>query len=348
MKAAIYNGAFNIEDQAQFGTAHTCQTSNCTWPPFSSLAVCSECVNITSLVSKKCNESGCYESALPDGPALSGHGSQINSSITSISTSLHKIEPSVVRFSSLISKGSNSTAVVSATECAMWYCVQIYDASVVDGAFSQQITKSWRNDSASLFGSSDLIYEPPDSFTKSTSTSSTFRVARLAATTLNSFMAEMFTGTGGISSNGSAFSSDVIQALYLADNLTSRIHNVAVSMTNNIRQQNDSLSNTANGTAWATETFVHVRWGWFALPAAMVILSLIFLIGSIVETSYREVPVWKASNIAVLFHGQSMDLKDPRDIAVTELSQMGDQARAINVQLEKNGEGRWELVQKTD
>ena len=82
---------------------------SCTWNDFSSLAICSKCLNITSSVERTCGDSGCYELSLPGGPSLFGSGGQINSSVTHISTDLDDIEASVVRFSSLISKRMNDS-----------------------------------------------------------------------------------------------------------------------------------------------------------------------------------------------------------------------------------------------
>ena len=86
---------------------------SCTWNNFSSLAICSKCLNITSSVEKTCNDVGCYELSLP-GLMLFGFGGQINTSVSQISTSLDDIEASVVRFSSLFSKRTNDSNDVQA------------------------------------------------------------------------------------------------------------------------------------------------------------------------------------------------------------------------------------------
>lgn len=346
MKAAIYNGVFAIRNDAERGIDHTCSTGNCTWPNVSSLAVCNRCENITSFVKKDCNDTGCHLLSLPNGPSLSGLGGQINSSVTNISTSLNEIQASVFKFSTLVSKRVDVPQDAFAIECAMWYCIQTYATSVKDSVIRQNVLSSWRNDSATLEQRSDLIYNVSVSGMNSSTNTSTFRVAFLAAKALNSFMSQTFTGSGGLNHSGAAFSSDVQQALYNTQDISARIGNLAIAMTNNIRQQNDSMAGPARGTTWTTETYVHVRWVWFSCSVAVAVLAVIFLTGSMIETAYRDVLVWKGSNLALLFHGQDLDLTNPSVIKVNQLSQMTEMAKDIKIELMQTLEKDWKLVQR--
>lgn len=347
MKAAIYNGVFDIKDDADAGVTHTCSTGHCSWQNFTSLAVCSRCVNATSYVEKNCTDGQCYSLSLPNGPVLTGLGGQINSSISNITSELHGIEPSVLRFTTLVSREvSNPHVDALAVECSMFYCVAKYDASVKDGVVSQRMLASWRNDSARLSDSSDLLLRPPASFTNQSDQTVPFNVTRVAAAAINGFMSKMFTGAGGVNQSGSVFSSDVLQALYDTSDLTKRIDNLATSMTNNIRGQDDHVSVSAQGIAWTTETFVHVRWAWFAFPATLVLISTSFLLGIILETSYRDILVWKSSNLALLFHGRGLNLSSHSDRPVKRISAMTSRARDIQAELLETPEGGWKLTQE--
>lgn len=347
MKAAVYNGIFDTQEKANLGITYTCSSGNCTWTRFSSLAICTRCVNITSYVKKLCHQTRCHEFSLPGGPTISGQVGQINSSGTSIAPSLKGIQASVVQFSSLTSKSRNNSIKVLAVECAMWYCVQSYTASVDDGEPSQTVISSWRNDSAGLLESSDLYYNPPPSITETPQNASTFKVALSTATALNKFMSESFTGSGGMNRSGSAFSSDIMQALYKTENLTSRMQNLAISMTNNIREHNSTSSNLALGTTWKTETYVHVRWGWFAFPTGLLLCTLLFLIGAIFETSRRKILVWKANDLAMLFHGRGLKLThDESKTAVDRPSNLSQQAKDMMIELVEIHNNDWRLIQR--
>ncbi|KAL9607616.1 MAG: hypothetical protein Q9167_007487 [Letrouitia subvulpina] len=273
---------------------------------------------------------------------LSGPGDHINVTVTNISVDFHNIQPSIIRFSSLESTtGMDGSKRSTATECIMYYCVQNIVVSVTDGIMRQSILSSWRNDSATPGTTSDLILKPPASFTNQTEEQNqTFKVTQLAATAMKSFMSDTFTGSGGFNDSGPTFFSDVIQALYKTDNLTTLIDNLAHSMSNNIRQQNDTTPNV-NGTAWRTETFVQVRWAWFSFPAALVLASLFFLIVSIWDTARRDVLIWKASCLALLFQGRTLDLIGRDNDPVNKLSEMSKVAAKIRVELEETRGGDW-------
>ncbi|KAL8944728.1 MAG: hypothetical protein Q9216_000297 [Gyalolechia sp. 2 TL-2023] len=345
MKAAVYNGVFNIQNNADNGVSHTCSTGHCSWQNFSSLAVCSRCVNITSSLEKHCTQGKCDWLGLPNGPILSGSGGQINSSVTNISSELHGIEPSVLRFSSLVSNNVSDSDRALAFECSMFYCVGKFAAFVTDGTVDQRMLGSWRNDSARYNNTSDLVLRPPVGFTNQTNRTTTFKVSQIAAAAINSFMTSMFTGSGGVNNSGSVFSSDIMQALYDTSNLTQRIDNLATSMTNNIRGQDDHVSGPAYGIAWKKETYLHVRWAWFAFPASLVLISAIFLLGTIFETSYRDVLVWKSSDLALLFHGRGLNLSSPSERPVNKLSSMNTRAKNVKAELLETPEGGWKLTQ---
>lgn len=253
-----------------------------------------------------------------------------------------EIEASVLQFSSLTSKVMNNTQDITAWECAMFYCVNQYSASVTDGVIQQQISQTWRNDSATRSKGTDLEYSPPFG------DGSTFKVASLAAKAMNSFMSATFTGSGGINSTtlGSAFSSDVIHVLFEIADYPSRIENLAISMTNNIRQQNDGSSSPFEGRAFKTETYVRVRWIWFSYPVTIIFTSLLYLLSTIIESAYRDVSIWKSNNMVMLFHGHKLKLHDPAHVPVTTMSEMKELYEGVKVELVRTDDDGWKLVQR--
>lgn len=309
-------------------------------------------MNISSYIQKSCNDTGCYELNLPNGPSISGFGGEINTTTTRISSELEHLEPSVIQFSSLISKPVDSSKDATAWECALSYCVKTYSTAVRDGSFKQHVKVSWLNNSASYSQDSGLIYHPSASSINMTGETPEFRVANLVARAMNSFMSETFTGSGGINSSrsGSAFSSGTIQALYGTQNYSARIATLATSMTNSIRQQNDSDFGTFRGRAYQTETYVHVRWAWFSYPAILALLTVAFLVGIMVENARGELRVWGASNVALLFHGQGLSLDDADagtdGNAINEISEMTEKANAVNVRLVRASDAEWRLVEE--
>lgn len=345
MKSAIYNGIFDEQQKAEFDITHSCPSGNCTWPTFSSLAICNKCVDISSHIRRTCNETGCHQLSLPEGPSLSYSAGQINSSVTNISSSLGGIYASVVRFSSLIIRNINESDNILAVECSLWYCVQSYHTSVELGKLSQKVQSSWRNDSARLSDPSDLLYNPPESIINPSLDPTSYRVSSLAARALNSFTSEMVTGSGGLHKSGPAFSSDIIQALYRADSLATRIANLATSMTNDIRSQSNDSCGSVSGTAWVPESYVQVRWWWFSYPLIIATLSLIFLISSVIETARCKLMVWKSNNLIILFLGRKLVLDQTlRELSSNELSEVNEQIQDIKTQLSQTDDRTWQLT----
>jgi hypothetical protein len=77
LKAAVYNGLFAENGKPWLSLPFTCQTGNCTFAPFDTLAVCHSCVDMTAYMSRHCvngtpadgDMSSCGW-ILPDGPKL--------------------------------------------------------------------------------------------------------------------------------------------------------------------------------------------------------------------------------------------------------------------------------------
>jgi len=61
MVAAMFDGMFSGasgQNKSSFSPKLSCPTGNCTFLPFKTLAVCSECKNITNALSEKCHSEG--------------------------------------------------------------------------------------------------------------------------------------------------------------------------------------------------------------------------------------------------------------------------------------------------
>ena len=124
-------------------------------------------------------------------------------------------------------------------------------------------------------------------------------------------------------------------------------------MTNNIRQQNSSASPPHPGIAYETETYVKVRWAWFAYPAALVVLSVVYLVGTIAETTGRGVWIWKGSCLAMLAHGRGLWLGEEGlggVEGVGRVSQLGEGVGGVKAELvglgEEEGEEGWRFVER--
>ena len=107
------------------------------------------------------------------------------------------------------------------------------------------------------------------------------------------------------------YDTDYVQDIWLHwDDLSALVSNVALSMTNNIRQTRPAPINVRyTGTGTQDELFVVVRWQWLSLPVALVLLSIFFLILEMLQTWRGHIRVWKNSPLALLFCGVDARIK---------------------------------------
>jgi hypothetical protein len=122
--------------------------------------------------------------------------------------------------------------------------------------------------------------------------------------------------------------SDAIVGAY-----TNITHNIALGMTNNIRQQlkDAESSGEAQGITYLWTATFHIRWVYMVVPALLVILSAVFLIITIVKSVGHE--KWKSSSLPLLFHR----LRVTPSSLPKYLMDMEDVASSTVVHLEKDG-----------
>ena len=319
IKAAAYNGLFDANAaQARATVPARCSTGNCTFPPYSSLAVCTKCVDVTHLVAQNgCSVSGsitqCTNYTLPNNLVLNGYSEFINSStgMTPNTKMLDSYGSTLVNLSMLVSQSAFEATPgdIRAYDCSIYFCLQKYQASFNNGVFKEAVSDEYIPD---IPGSaiSDLdhnITAPPGFVTANEQ--SNFSVGAVSFRAVGYYLSTLLTGSAQGDIGEASYTSDAINAMYNSlasdSNGTSIIKALTTSMTTDIRTNPDALSNIAfaQGTATQETTYIHVRWMWLALPLALQALGIL-LLGITMILSFRSrTPVWKSSLLAVLFLG---------------------------------------------
>jgi len=152
MKAAIYNGIYNT-DPSVFAVSVDCATGNCTWPIFSSLGVCSDCVNRTNLITKDCPETIDCTFSLPDGPTTIMEGASLNTflnaTIASNMSGLPIFDSTITQFQVMVDPdgGVGDTPPI-AFGCSLYYCIKTYQTVVQSGALTEEILFTYPNSTA--------------------------------------------------------------------------------------------------------------------------------------------------------------------------------------------------------
>ncbi|OQV09276.1 hypothetical protein CLAIMM_13412 [Cladophialophora immunda] len=152
--------------------------------------------------------------------------------------------------------------------------------------------------------------------------------------------------------------SNVMVALYGNGSITGAtvaqmFDNVAATMTNFARSNPKALldGNGRNVDLAPAQTpellqnsCISINWPWLALPAALMLLSVLFL-GLTVAQSSRpgSAGVWKSSPLALLWHG--FEAPQPTSPASDDLKTLETMSKNMSVQLRQTALG-WKLVQR--
>lgn len=311
MKAAIYDGIFyqNISATAT-AISPTCSTGNCTFEQYSSLYVCSQCVNVTSLIDTTCTSGNSSSSSctytLPNGLNATEGQTLLQTSTGALSTGEFDDKgPVISNFSSIL-----IDANVSALDCILYFCGKIYNSSVVHGSF-EETTKAIvhaGNDDTDDSGGNLTVTIPASLL--SSGKRETFAIQYITATALTDYLTSLLQGDAHLrdylvfGATVTGYSSDVLQALYNNPDVNQTITNLATSMGNHVRLTGGS---SASGTTEAMETYIHVRWSWLILPFSLEALTLLTLIATAILSAGRGIPIWKSSALAPMFHGVTID-----------------------------------------
>ncbi len=168
----------------------------------------------------------------------------------------------------------------------------------------------------------------------------------------NSYLDYFFNGTinGAMDENGKIDpinGPQNLQTIYNYGNISfdrvnSTFHDISDTMTTLVRQNGHSnQSKPAFGAVMRNDTCLQVRWGWLALPAFLVLLTVIFFAAMVIETrpTGERAQIWKSSPLAFIFHG----LEDPNRLhqnrPLEEVSDMEHTARGIMVRLANTDRG---------
>ncbi|KAF2756586.1 hypothetical protein EJ05DRAFT_487465 [Pseudovirgaria hyperparasitica] len=374
LKAAVYNGLFAENNRPVASLPFNCQSGNCIWEPYESLAVCHECVDISSLMTRYCPpEFGPTQNISQCGWQIP-QGGQLNTSsdvfsMTSFIPSAYGDMPhsTLIRIIFMGTEYQDTPEQLNpwAKQCTLQTCVNTLHSTVTNGTLSENTSDSVLNhtvlDISSPSETSDYgVYikgtfptEPP--FLLSMGALLSIRgwfsaiFANGSATRTTSDFTRSITDpdravvvnlTVGISSGETFFDSDIVTAFYwnyyeYADGLNMLMSDLAVSMTTAFRGFNGAVP--VQGKALSAESYVHVRWGFVVLPVAVVFLTVAFLVAAMLSTRATKTTLWKSSALAVLLHGLDQETRE-KFVLGDGLHKHKRQAKNVRVRLDVNSE----------
>lgn len=355
---AIYSGLFQTQAPNSKNIMASCPTGNCTFAPYQSLGFCSRCENITESLDLSTTPMGpmmtTYNYTLPNGLYFTTAQNQMSMVNATTGLDFLKLDTKdlalIVNFTAISAAGYGVPPQISATECALYFCVNTYQASVESGAFSENrtaVSTASNSSNSGMDSMKDISLVPDTCYSNgtryeqpyNTGENCTYNVNWLSRLSLQNSLAPLLDGQGErMSVNRPIWDSDTIKAVYGVAGSFKDINGMFMSLasTLTLNARSKICHAKINGTAWTVQSFVHVRWLWLILPASLVALSTAFLILTVVHT--RNQYIWKSSPLALLFSNLLVDDPTPQKPDPT-LRGMEDTSRKIEVLLETSQEG---------
>ena len=367
MQGAIFNGIYTLQSPVPF----TCPTGDCHWDSFVTLGVCATCDDVTQITPVTCSQAGNQWIAVCDyvtpkgfnlsaGYSLSGAGSyqtMINvtatSPVSSISDPISRIfDLAVITFPTAETNLDNESALEDVTSADVWECSlswcgkQYSEINVVNSTLNTppaidvalQFLSPVPGRDGSLSYYIHLAILNGSSIGPLNFTLNLYDMLNTGAYLQNLFTTSRLTQNGYFSRPDYV---DISYALWKANNIPKTMSAIADSMTNHIRNGQNSTS--VYGQAYQPETFILVHWPWLILPVVLISLALVLLSISIALNRQRHALLWKSSSLPFLFHGLDNTRVDGRKLDA--LVDMEHSAKQIRMKLRRNSADRMQFVE---
>jgi len=220
-------------------------------------------------------------------------------------------------------------------ECVLSWCVQTIRSSYDSGKYKEEIISTFENTTAGpspwessvipeeegggqwIVYNQNITIEPPKpNHTRSDSTISntTYGASNLTAANLmyifNDFFPSYYTADD-VSSEptlryknypvGPHIKTLDFNAWQAPNNITQHMDRLATAMTNVLRSA--TSREMLAGEAFQIEVYVQIRWEWMTFPLLLLLLSLLFLVSTIIKTSGDGATgMWKTSAMPTLIY----------------------------------------------
>ncbi|KAK1458866.1 hypothetical protein CMEL01_01865 [Colletotrichum melonis] len=306
-----------------------CDTSNCTWPQFSTLAVCYNVTNYLVLLRELIwkysdithladitgpEENGATNITLPNDIELNViHGFStvlIARRPTTLSYNGTQMEQaSLYNFFAIKGPGHLSPDI-HLSEVMLHWCINTYNATITNNNVSVKLmmshTEVSRADMELPVGGTgrDVTYltSPADEGARYLFGGNGIDHLRsfLDASIPSSYVDE---GNNAIGNSSAMLLRGMRDTGSWQEALDGMAHNIAMGLTNSMM----GVQPNVMGTALQSEVFVNVHWTWLAFLAAQILLSIAFLALVIMETATSEIAVVKSSTLPAIF---ALDAKE--------------------------------------
>ena len=241
--------------------------------------------------------------------------------------------------------------MMTASECALWMCINTYDTLIRSGKQTQNITSSFHYIPYSPYNLTKnytfnypdrgSASEDPGSFTDYTIFGFAFEALTEQFSSGGSDDSSIIDGTVRLYTNSHVPSGSVTNAIWAGTGYQDKwIQNLATSMSNVVRTTSPSPRNIYAGTAYLQG--IHVQWWWMTLPVATIAASVLLLVVVMIRTARSNVQAWRGSPLTLLLFEVDDDIKRAvKDTAETIGKELDFGVRRRKVTLGKTDDGTW-------
>jgi hypothetical protein len=342
-QASIFLSAFKpsgASDETLQALNTNCDTGNCEWPTFSSLALCSNTTDMSSQVVEGHDGNGTLRNlTLPNGLYISDIEPGIvsyngSSTLPTINYNNWRYDP-VARFSVMYYHFGGDGNNYRAAEGVMYWCVQAYHATVKNTVLASEITSTWYPTELNT-SAVPMILSPPQEQWKA-----------LGLTKATNFIVGDYSygGVPEINLDFINLSLDWNNTFYSPPRQLDAIANLMIeSFPDFFTYLAGAMSNRFRGSVCTLTvdghmnlvTVLQIQWWYLVLPIATTILVCVFLAIVILESRRHDVKVWKNNILVTLFHGLSEDLRSVHKTShVLDVPGMEHKAKQVVVCLKK-------------
>jgi hypothetical protein len=332
-----------------------CETAECTWPTSATLGICSQCVDISDISKGSCEGDLKNLDCSFDIPGYGELGGSVQPGgpmpliNTTTMDGVYDATPSFYNFSTLVvAESTNWTA--NLTQCELSWCAWTYENATSKGTnldlgtpqqYPLNFTGTWdkTNTTSNLDDTQSVCTAIGD---YPANLNNTFTISQGKEYFLK-YAVRLILKAGY---QGADFYTQLTLATSSLDyrDTTAMSTNLAAFMTNALRTQDGTQS---VGTAWQSVTFIQVRWAWLILPAVLVLAAGVLLFMTVVQSKRYNTVLWKTSLLAFLFCSTNAwtTHADVHGHNARSLEAMETASKGMEVRLERDDQGRYQLVQ---
>ncbi|KXJ86909.1 hypothetical protein Micbo1qcDRAFT_208686 [Microdochium bolleyi] len=356
MLGAFYGGMYSLSSRR---LEVTCQSGNCTWPPFETLGICSSCRDISGdvVVFQAQNYLGESYITTPDGVNVQFMKTRaVATNLTSFKTGTRRLDtlsanivsPVIAQFGT---GNTGNSARATVTDCAICWCAQRFSGvstvnGVVKGDFKQTDLRL-RAAADQTFGGMTPGSSTTENWPFLLTVDGT-QVGGAESTQPNHGRFQIgiqdHLAVVGRLQRELEVNSD-LKSAYFGDgqDVTGTFRNMTSAMSARLLVTRDLQGTFAAGISWQLRPVIRVEFAWLALPAALILLSSALLLSTVLAARRSRAPVWKSSLLPILYHGvRDWEEDEERELfegGIEKVKVMEKMAMSQRAQLVRSEEG---------